>query len=184
MSKLPHLAGGWHVSDSINRTALVQLESRVDSFLDSRAPDKDKEIARQLFTQIRTLWENSSYKTPGNEPYKMVSRLGLLTHIIGDTPCWNCKSGKDRTGNMDVETRFLALRTEIEGRVPEPDAPLDGEQRAALRALALGSGNHELQALNTGLPGFKLEGVWANDERLGESEARAYFRGASPFVAA
>lgn len=182
MPLLHRLISGWQISDTMNRRAMSQLAERVDTFLDSRVQENEKNIVRQLFDQITQIWEDKSYRRPGKEPYKLVSRIALLTHALGEIPCWNCKSGKDRTGNLDVETRFLALRTQSTGQVPEPDAVLQSEQQAALRALALASGNHELQTLNTGLPGFKLEGVWANQERLGETEGIDYFRGASAFV--
>ena len=181
---MPNWAGGWDASDKLNTMAMTQLELRVDQFLAAERPAKDKELVRQLFEQVQNIWQTDSYKKPGNEPYKMVSRIVVLTHMLGDTACWNCKSGKDRTGNTDVEARFLALRIAVSGKVPEPDALLTGEERAALRAFALASGNLELQALNTGLQGFKLEGVSANDERLGELDARKYFRGGSTFTSA
>jgi len=43
----------------------------------------------------------------GNEPYKLPTRLLALSNEIGATPAFNCKSGKDRTGQLHVEIRDL-----------------------------------------------------------------------------
>ena len=133
-----------------------------------------------LARQIKEIWNSESYKEMGNDPYKMVARLAVLSHMIGLPPLWNCKSGKDRTGMLDVEAKFLAARIELTGKVPEPDLPLTEEEQALYRQLLLP--NLKMQGLNTSLEGFKTEGVEAITERVGGDKAREVHRGASAAV--
>ena len=46
--------------------------------------------------------------------------MNLLAFKLGMSPMFNCKSGKDRTGHLDLETKFLAARIKSTGRVPTP----------------------------------------------------------------
>ena len=55
----------------------------------------------------------------------MVSRLALVGHLMGETPLFNCKSGKDRTGQLDAEVKSLAAADESGGRVPPPDESME-----------------------------------------------------------
>ncbi len=113
--------------------------------------------AETLAHQIADLWHSGASQSAGIEPYKLVTRLAVLTHKIGVHPDFNCKSGKDRTGELDVEAKYLAWMIDITGEVPEPDIERDDEQRGNFYRLAMEGGNVELQKLNTGVPGFKLK---------------------------
>ena len=117
------------------------------------------------------MFADRSYKSTGDDPCKLVSRLGYLSFLIGDATHYNCKSGKDRTGLLDVEAKLLASRTTIEGAVPDLDDT--SHDPGWHRTIALGSGNLKVQALNTGLPGFKLGWSKMNAivERLGGEDA-------------
>jgi hypothetical protein len=120
----------------------------------------------------------------GNEPYKLVSRLAVITDLMGDIPLWNCKSGKDRTGQMDVEAKFLFAKIMLTGVVPEPDADLTEEDVRLLRQIALNGGNHEVQMQNTGMAGFKLGNVRANYGRMGDSLVEQMHKGGGYYVKA
>lgn len=82
----------------------------------------------------------------------------------------------------DVECKFLATLIERHQKIPEPGAELTVEQKMLFRTIALESGNHEMQEYNTGLPGFKTDGVKSIDKRLGEGDAVNYHRGAKDYV--
>jgi hypothetical protein len=71
---------------------------------------------------------------------------------------------------------------ELTGEVPPFDQPLSQEDSSMFREFALNSGNHEIQEMNTGAGGFKLEGVGAITERLGGMDAKHIHRGLSKFV--
>jgi hypothetical protein len=137
-----------------------------------------------LARQIGEMWDNRSHREMGVEPYKMVSRLAVLSSMIGNDVCWNCKSGKDRTGECDVESKYLAMQIWLTGQVPEPDQPRTGEEKRNFFRMAVDSGNFELQLYNTAAPGFKLGGVPALKDELTldtESTHYKYFRGIAGF---
>ncbi|MEO0318542.1 MAG: hypothetical protein RL404_2219 [Pseudomonadota bacterium] len=122
---------------------------------------RDLQTVDQLRTQIADIWNTQSYTAAGNEPYKLVSRLMVLNHIMGGGSQFNCKSGKDRTGQLDVEAKFLAFQIEHNhGRVPKPD-----RQRTTLERLQFFSfvfqdeARRTMQAYATGYGGSKLAGV-------------------------
>jgi phosphatidylinositol-4,5-bisphosphate 4-phosphatase len=139
-------------------------------------------VVRDLSSQIRTLWNTDAYKKQGQEPYKMVSRLAVLAYHLGDTPVWNCKSGKDRTGELDAEAKFLAWQIDAHGYVPEPDHKRTPEEQNQLFQMIANSGNLEMQQLNTGFPGYKLGGVSSLQKQFGSDEAGKWHRGVSDKV--
>ncbi len=195
------LFGGWGPSQDVNFGGLTKLTGFVQNTLDSLAQEKARitgesdaeKTARQALTKreeaIKTLWKqikaidrSKSYASDGHEAYKMTARIAVLTHLLGGVPAWNCKSGKDRTGMMDVECKFLATLVAQGQTIPEPGAPLSAEQRILFRSLLLQSGNHEMQRYNTGIAGYKLEGVSSIKERIGDIDAHAVFLGGSKIV--
>ena len=152
------------------RAQLASLNKRIES-LDSAA------------RQAKAIWASNDYRSGGGDPFKMVSRLALVGHLMGETPLFNCKSGKDRTGQLDAEVKFLATAAdESGGRVPEPDESMEA-WRGVRSDFVFNTGNLEMQRLNTGLPGYKLKGVpgLANVIRDG---MKPLYRGGSAYVAA
>ncbi len=115
-------------------------------------------IVRQLSKQVRGLFKSGEHRKEGVNAYKMATRLLLLTHFINGVPLYNCKSGKDRTGMLDAQVKLLIAQIERGGNssVPEPDAPLTDSERQLFQHILLNSGNHEIQALNTGRPGYMI----------------------------
>ena len=155
---------------AVQRAELASLNKRIES-LDSAA------------RQAKGIWASNDYRAGGGDPFKMVSRLALVGHLMGETPLFNCKSGKDRTGQLDAEVKFLATAADQNGgSVPPPD-----ESMAAWRGVrsdfVFNTGNLEMQRLNTGLPGYKLKGVpgLANVIRDG---MKPLYRGGSSYVSA
>ena len=152
------------------RAELAALNKRIES-LDSAA------------RQAKAIWASDDYRAGGGDPFKMVSRLALVGHLMGETPLFNCKSGKDRTGQLDAEVKFLAAAAdESGGRVPAPDESMEA-WRPVRNDFVFNTGNLEMQRLNTGLPGYKLKGVpgLANVIRDG---MKPLYRGGSAYVAA
>ena len=152
------------------RAELASLNKRIET-LDSAA------------RQAKAIWASNDYRRGGGDPFKMVSRLALVGHMMGETPLFNCKSGKDRTGQLDAEVKFLAAAAdESSGRVPAPDESME-TWRPVRNEFVFNTGNLEMQRLNTGLPGYKLKGVpgLANVIRDG---MKPLYRGGSAYVAA
>ena len=152
------------------RAQLASLNKRIET-LDTAA------------RQAKAIWASNDYRRGGGDPFKMVSRLALVGHMMGETPLFNCKSGKDRTGQLDAEVKFLAAAAdESGGRVPAPDESME-TWRPVRNEFVFNTGNLEMQRLNTGLPGYKLKGVpgLANVIRDG---MKPLYRGGSAYVAA
>lgn len=189
---------GWDKSDEYNRPAMdrligtadqrrqsqTRLAGQVGQWLTANGNHPDREKVKTLALQIAGIWDTKSYKNQGTEPYKMVSRLALLTHLMGNEPAFNCKSGKDRTGQLDVEVKHLATQLSLTGDVPEPDHELSETEKSNRLQMALNAGNHDMQQLNTGNMGFKLQGVGALDESYGDEGGVKAFRGTSKYVGA
>ena len=132
---------------------------------------------------VKTIWENRDYRRGGGDPYKMVSRLALVSHLMGETPLFNCKSGKDRTGQLDAEVKFLAtVADERDGSIPPVDRDMEA-WRSARNDFTLNTGNLEMQRLNTGLPGYKLAGVSGLKNMIADG-MKPLYRGGSSYVSA
>ena len=137
---------------------------------------------RKLFNQCVDVLGKCGELSDNHDAYKVAARLAVLTNLMGWTPCWNCKSGKDRTGEMDVECKFLSTLIARNQQIPEPGAKLTDDQKKLFRAIAFEGGNFELQRLNTGVGGYKTENVPSIPERLGGDDFREFHRGGAPLV--
>ena len=144
--------------------------------------DRNKNMVAALRSQIIDLWENEGFKKTGEDPYRLPARLAMLGHLMGMMPLFNCKSGKDRTGQMDVACKTLALQMyERGGRLPPLDKPRTSMDEHIFQQVAINGGNLEMQRMNTGLAGFKTSGVEGLDRLFSES-AREVHRGLSHYV--
>ena len=182
-SVAPNLAGGWGMSDEMNRRAHRDMRPFVEAFVnDTNIPEAKRKAVRTLFNQCMPVLRKSGERSDDHDAYKVAARFAVLTHLMGWTPCWNCKSGKDRTGQMDVECKFLATLIARGEDIPEPGAKLTKEQSDLLRAIALEGGNFEMQRYNTGFAGFKTGGVSSIPERLGGQKYREFHKGGSENV--
>jgi phosphatidylinositol-4,5-bisphosphate 4-phosphatase len=79
----------------------------------------------------------------------------MLAFEIGAVPCWNCKSGKDRTGMLDVELKREAVALHQNSELA-PGSPLTDDHQRLLQQALLYGGNFEVQTYNTGAPGNKV----------------------------
>jgi hypothetical protein len=72
-------------------------------------------------------------------------------------PAFICKSGKDRTGELDVQVKQLCARFHQEGAWPAPnqkDDPIDAQNHVRL---VRECGSFQIQKDNTSMPGSKVE---------------------------
>ncbi len=88
----------------------------------------------------------------------MPARLALLSFYLGGGTLFNCKSGKDRTGQLSVEVKLLATRIRAnQGRVPQPDQAFTTIEKIQYGAITfLDKTRTELQRYATGYAGSKL----------------------------
>ena len=171
--------GGWFYSDILNRRAMEALlgGTGADTLLGGvvgdflKRPDVTGQQVHQildLVRQIKELWNNETYRTRETNPYLLPARLLVLAGMTGQMPAFNCKSGKDRTGQLDVEAKVLVAQIHLLGRVPTLEESASEEYKEIREQVSINGGNHEMQRLNTGLAGFKTKGV---------SGLRAVYRG-------
>ena len=185
------LFGGWGTSMLYNEQAMTQLfgtkpnwqGGMVAQYLNRQdVPDRNKQMVAALRSQIIDLWENESFKETGEDPYRLPSRLAMLGHLMGGMPLFNCKSGKDRTGQMDVACKTLALQMyERGGDLPPLNQPRTSMDKHIFQQVAINGGNLEMQRMNTGLAGFKTSGVAGLDKLFSES-GKEMHRGLSHYV--
>ncbi len=147
------------VADANNRLTQLEAQPTSDKIQAEIKRLKDAiNVVTQLQEQIRQIWSDGSYRTGGNEPYKMPARIALLTHYLSGGTLFNCKSGKDRTGQLSVEAKALALRIAAnDGTVPKPDQKLTPIEQIQYGALTfVDKTRSELQRYATGYAGSKL----------------------------
>ena len=187
-----HVAGGWDVSSPMNYRSMVALiggvapndsiGGAVGAFLAGPAPEAQKAQVRELAAQVKQLWGTSAYMDSSKNPYILPARLLVLANLIGQTPAFNCKSGKDRTGQLDVEAKTLAAQMSMLGRVPTLAESSSDDYKIVREQMAINGGNHEIQRMNTGLAGFKTKGVSGLDSAYRDEEARRASLGLSKHV--
>lgn len=154
-------------NDNLNKTALAQIlgcnylinnEVRgwVGHYLSEHPHASNRHKVEELCQQIKEIWKKKSYRYDGNEPYKIAQRIAMLAYEIGAVPCWNCKSGKDRTGMLDAEIKREAINYHQGYSLSKPGAKLTNEEKKLFQGVLLYSGNKEVQECNTGVAGNKV----------------------------
>lgn len=179
--------------------ALLDIEKELDGFYLKQAQragkEKDEVIdkkinelhekvtqIKELTVQIKKIYKAGSHHSQDDEDaYKLPARIAYLTYLIGGVPLYNCKSGKDRTGMLDAEVKFLIARTERDGKVPEP-GPLNKADQELFSSILLNSENHGVQKMNTSAKGYKTEHVKSIDKRISDPWVREQVRGLSGAV--
>ena len=170
----------------------------VGSWLEKHAGTPDAVKVRHLAEQIAQLQESGRYRTRLVDPYALPARLLLIAHLIGLMPAFNCKSGKDRTGQLDVAVKTLAYqmnkvpveklldasvgeaRRVIDLYVTDPMKKATALQLHEMNRFVVNSGNLEIQRINTGFAGSKTANYWAYSDGLRNQfrkDAYEYYKG-------
>ncbi len=191
---------GWGKSDKQNLQGLRQLLGDdlhpgaaiggwVGDYLANPATPKNAALVKQLSGQIREIWQQKSHRRQGGEPYKLAQRIALLSNAIDVVPCYNCKSGKDRTGMLDTELKRELVQLHGGAGLSAPGEKLSAENQRIFQQILDHSGNAEIQTANTGAPGNKvirkhpgLGYSFSERLRVGDAAAIARISGLSSLV--
>ena len=157
---------GHRYADKYNQQSLVQLLGHdflekssavvgggVGEYLGQATDSKNIGLIKQLADEIKEIWVKKLHHQDGGDPYKLARRIVFLSYLIKVIPCYNCKSGKDRTGWLDAEVKMMAAILHHTGKLTPLGQSITQDEQQLLRQISLQSGNLDIQALNTGLPG-------------------------------
>ncbi|QZN97762.1 inositol phosphate phosphatase SopB [Symbiopectobacterium purcellii] len=198
---------GWKQADGYNQAGLKTLlgddlsvaappKGWVGDYLSQHPTAENAQKVRTLSQQLKAIWADKTHHSDGGEPYKAALRVALLANEIGVMPCWNCKSGKDRTGMLDAEIKRETVRMHQHDtgvmkqalNVSIPGSALNGAEQQLLQTILLHGGNKEVQQYNTGAPGNKVAKSLpkflslSTSQRIGDEHAFNNTRGLSEFV--
>lgn len=152
-----NLKTGVKLQNEINNVGFLKLQAIYEDYQTDykKANNKNDLVAANLWYQIEDVMKN------GGTAYELPARIANLAFRMGILVHFNCKSGKDRTGLEDVEAKFLAQQ--IYGVHNNQAVPTyqnvfkkDSLEKSMYRQLLFESGNLEVQAKNTGAPGYKV----------------------------
>jgi len=173
-SFLQGVIGGWSTADGINAKSFDTLMEWTDGYLKKIPNPENSSVVTRLQQELKHIFTNKLHHQDGGDPYKLASRLQELAYEIGAVPAFNCKSGKDRTGQCDVEVKASIMLRQMGDNAPAPNAVLDSKQQEVLRRTQLESGSLEITKLNTGAMGLKINsgGIFApsNAQRTGAAK--------------
>ncbi len=174
----PEQAGGGLFGGQL-KDALVQHESvrtqarmRGDWETVAKEAEQIAELER-LAVQLANMWNRGDHRHAADQPYKFAARLALLSARLNSGTAFNCKSGKDRTAQLDMEVKLLAIQSESrrlgasdgetdDGMLPSAHLRPQYERRTdfdryQLQHLIFGDKSRtEMQRYNTGVEGSKL----------------------------
>jgi hypothetical protein len=179
----------------------ISADSDLGKYLRKNPPPSlaDKKKVFVLAHEINILMQNGNFRNKKIDAFELPARLALLNDMIGNVCCYNCKSGKDRTGHMDIITKQLAVKmTKLDNDALTPNKyltnsssimrVLDGrtystdEDVQNFDQLVKNSGNLEVHQMNTGLKGSKVNDMPGVINHLGSAELFKFYGGASKYV--
>jgi len=177
------LKGHWRTAEPDNNAAIDALLTTARASRDRLSFDNpqqaiQKKAITELIGQIEAMYSSGDYRSEGQNPYKFAARVLVLAQLAGMVPCFNCKSGKDRTGMVDVEVKSLlqSINENIQSHgaaalsaaavankpgspsiVPSYATERTSGQKAVFKDLHLNGGSQQVSLATTGLMGNKTD---------------------------
>ena len=131
----------------------------------AKAAANNKKIVETLSRQIVNMWKETKGNGYNDDRFGIQSRLSVLLYYLGYQVSFNCKSGKDRTGIMAVESNFIVQKINSTGEVPDYKKGLGEGDKELLRELYKASGIDQITSSCTGFRGTKISEV----NRIGDT---------------
>lgn len=127
-------------------------------------PENAKEIELKitkiinLSSQILDLWFSTHGRGIKSNPAAIQTRLAALIYLIGYPITFNCKSGKDRTGEVAAEINDLVMTMEANGgEAPDPYKKITDEEKTQASQVYDATQSDEIAKANTGFRGLKVD---------------------------
>ncbi len=141
------------------RAAIAQADSGANNAREFAARARRRyTLVSGLVEQVQQLRVDDGQRQ-GRSPYAMPARLALLADMAGVHVAFNCRSGNERSGELDAEIKHLRLQMELRGHVPQVDRLRSEDELHQFGQVITRSGNFELQRLNTGYAGYRQQGA-------------------------
>lgn len=154
------------LAEKSNNEVEARLGGWVKKYLDNMGAGHEakKQDIIQLAKEVGDIFSNKKHHGEKEGRYELGKRIAYLSYLIDAVPAFNCKSGKDRTGLMDVEIKALATQLKEGRESGKLSTEVDKERR---QRFYLDPINFEIQRLNSGTTGNKVmnsNSTWLHDE--------------------
>lgn len=144
-------------------------------------PENSKEIDLKtkkiinLSKQILDLWLSTHGRGIKSNPAAIQTRLAALLYLIGYPITFNCKSGKDRTGEVAAEINDLVMTMEAnDGEAPDPYKKMTKKEKVQASEVYDATQSDEIASSNTGFRGLKV-GYKNTTSRMGKMKGSSKF---------
>lgn len=119
--------------------------------------DLKKKKIINLSKQILDIWVTTNGRGKKTDPAAIQTRLAALMYLIDYPVSFNCKSGKDRTGEVAAEINDLMLTMEAnDGDVPTPYSELSDKEKLQASDIFDATQSDVITQANTGHRGLKV----------------------------
>ncbi len=150
---------------------LAKLETDLKKAKNQKEKQKllmNKKKIINLSKQILDIWFETKKRGRSSNPSAIQTRLSGLMFLIGYPVSFNCKSGKDRTGEVSAEINDLMITMEANnGEPPDPYKKLSDAQRVQSSEIFDASSGGQITQSNTGYRGLKV-GYKPVTDRMGK----------------
>jgi phosphatidylinositol-4,5-bisphosphate 4-phosphatase len=179
---LPNTAPGGVIGRVVDRLRAKAIDQNTTPEQRAEINKLISNIERQV-NLVRVMFNEGMYKGGIDDAYKMLRHIKEVVNLgaqslkaIGNNDALmvvteNCKSGKDRTGMSDVESKAQSIIEDMGGQVT-PGKQFSPQDQIIYNTVLTSSGQLEVQQLNTGLPGSKNSGELS--ERINDPDALLY----------
>lgn len=161
----------------------TMMEDSIRTIKETGTPEQKAELEKNQKC-IDALTADLESRMPSfgtaSDPFDIPVKLAILADLVGMGPMFNCKSGKDRTGMMDIQMK--AARTILENQIKsggeinldaisidkmEEGTPELETFQSTMRTMAQETSSKEIQAENTGVQGYKTNSKASSLEAAG-----------------